>query len=320
MYKEREIVLAKLSIAIQVILTVLCFLAIGFITDSEEFKYLSSSRELKNAIVVVTLLWYIILDIYGMGSVARTMGTSNIVKGYIKAVTTSVCFLFAVNIILRYQVFELINLVYLGTLNLVVLIVYNNSVFMLMRYLRRKGFNSKQILIIADKECIPNIDEIINTKDWGFQIWESCLIVRKLSRSMSSTTTSSQCVRTSNHSLTPIQLTMLIYCRSGVNQKEIKNYLDDCSEIGVGFHYQTKIGTFIKEKKGNPSLSRINTLPFISYKNAPDNYLELKFKSLFDFFFSLTVIVLTFPVQLAIAIAIKIDDGGPVFFKQNAWD
>ncbi|RKD86210.1 exopolysaccharide biosynthesis polyprenyl glycosylphosphotransferase [Mangrovibacterium diazotrophicum] len=317
MYKEREIVLAKLSIAIQVILTVLCFLAIGFITDSEEFKYLSSSRELKNAIVVITLLWYIILDIYGMGSVARTMGTSNIVKGYIKAVTTSVCFLFAVNIILRYQVFELTNLLYFGVVDLVLLILYNNSVFMLMRYLRRKGFNSKQILIIADKECIPNIDEIINTKDWGFQIWgimSDCEEIKQkyvLDYNVISMRSNIKPLIDSN----PID--DVIYCRSGVNQKEIKNYLDDCSEIGVGFHYQTKIGAFIKEKNGSPSMSRINTLPFISYKNAPDNYLELKFKSLFDFFFSLCVIVLTFPVQLAIAIAIKIDDGGPVFFKQE---
>ncbi|WP_372776229.1 sugar transferase [Mangrovibacterium sp.] len=317
MYKDREIVLAKLSIGIQVILTMLCFLAIEWITNPEVFRQLEFSRELKNAIVVVSLLWYIILDIYQMGTVARTMGTSNIVKGYIKAVTTSVFFLFAINIVLQYSAFSVPEIFYFGALNLFVLIIYNNTVFMIMRLLRRKGFNSKQILVIADKECIPNIEEIINTKDWGFQIWgimTNCDEIRQKYLADYNVMSHSSNIRPL---LDRNPIDDVVYCRSGINQAEIKNYLDACSEIGVGFHYQTKVGAIINGKNADPELSKISKLPFISYKSSPDNYLQLKFKSMFDFFFSLCVVIATFPVQLAIAIAIKFDDGGPIFFKQE---
>lgn len=317
MYKEREFVLAKLSIGIQVILTVLCFLVIELITNGEETRQLYFSRELKNSFVVISLLWYIILDIYGMGTVARTMGTSNIVKGYIKAVVTSVFFLFAINIILRYDAFRLPDILYFGALNLIVLIIYNNSVFMLMRYLRRKGFNSKQILVIADNDCIPNIEEIINTKDWGFQIWGIMSNCEEVKQKYIADYNVLRIREDIQPLLDSNPIDDVIYCRSGVNQVEIKNYLDACAEIGVGFHYQTKVGTFIKGSKNTPALSKINQLPFVSYNNAPDNYLQLKMKSMFDFIFSLSVIIATFPVQLAIAIAIKMDDGGPVFFRQE---
>ncbi len=40
-------------------------------------------------------------------------------------------------------------------------------------------------------------------------------------------------------------------------------------------------------------------------------------KNVFDFFFSLFVIILSSPIYLVLAIAIKLGDGGPVFFKQE---
>ena len=54
-----------------------------------------------------------------------------------------------------------------------------------------------------------------------------------------------------------------------------------------------------------------------SFQNTPDNHLGLKMKRVFDFFFSLVTIFLCAPVFLVIAIAIKIEDGGPVIFKQE---
>ena len=317
MYKEREIVLAKFSIALQVILTVLCFLAIEFFTKNDDLSHLNTSRELKNTIVIISLLWYIILDIYGMGTLSRTSDSRSILKGYIKAIVTAISFLIAVNIILNYESLEIPEILYLGLLNLLVLTTYNNVIFFTMRYLRRQGFNSRQILIIADKECQPNIEEIINTKDWGFQIWGIMTDCAEIEQKY----LADYHIISIRSNIKPLidanPIDDVIYCRSGVNQTEIKNYLDDCAEIGVGFHYQTKIGTFIKEQSIQSSRSKINQVPFISFKNSPDNYLELKFKSLFDFFFSLLVIVLTFPIQFIIGLSIKIDDGGPVFFKQE---
>ncbi len=54
-----------------------------------------------------------------------------------------------------------------------------------------------------------------------------------------------------------------------------------------------------------------------SFQNIPDNHLGLKMKRVFDFFFSLVTILLGAPVFLVIAIAIKLEDGGPVIFKQE---
>jgi exopolysaccharide biosynthesis polyprenyl glycosylphosphotransferase len=64
------------------------------------------------------------------------------------------------------------------------------------------------------------------------------------------------------------------------------------------------------------TLSFLNQMPFLTFRNTPDNYLALKFKSILDYVISIMVIVLLSPFMLVIAFLIKLD-GGPVFFQQK---
>lgn len=60
-------------------------------------------------------------------------------------------------------------------------------------------------------------------------------------------------------------------------------------------------------------------LTFISnkYTAMHNEYVGLKLKSTLDFFFSFVIIMLISPVLLIIAIAIRLEDGGSVFFIQE---
>jgi exopolysaccharide biosynthesis polyprenyl glycosylphosphotransferase len=52
-------------------------------------------------------------------------------------------------------------------------------------------------------------------------------------------------------------------------------------------------------------------------ENAPRSLLALALKRLFDIVFCLTALLATAPLLLAAALAIKLEDGGPVFFAQS---
>ena len=64
------------------------------------------------------------------------------------------------------------------------------------------------------------------------------------------------------------------------------------------------------------TLSFLNQMPFLTFRNTPDNYLALKLKVLLDFTLSIMVLIILSPVMLVIAFLIKLD-GGPVFFLQK---
>ena len=57
-------------------------------------------------------------------------------------------------------------------------------------------------------------------------------------------------------------------------------------------------------------------MPFLTFRNTPDNYLALKFKVLLDYIISISVLIILSPIMLIIAFLIKLD-GGPVFFMQK---
>jgi len=52
---------------------------------------------------------------------------------------------------------------------------------------------------------------------------------------------------------------------------------------------------------------------------AKDSFNDPVIKRIMDLFFAGVMIVLAFPVSMAIVLAIKIEDGGPVFYRQERW-
>jgi lipopolysaccharide/colanic/teichoic acid biosynthesis glycosyltransferase len=64
---------------------------------------------------------------------------------------------------------------------------------------------------------------------------------------------------------------------------------------------------------GVTCLTFVTTNLHVMYKD----YVGLKMKVVIDFFFSFSVIMLTFPFFLIIAIAIRLEDGGSIFFIQE---
>ncbi len=60
----------------------------------------------------------------------------------------------------------------------------------------------------------------------------------------------------------------------------------------------------------------INSLPTMLYRTIPDNQVKLFAKSLVDKIGAVVGIILFSPIMLITALAIKIEDRGPIFFKQ----
>jgi exopolysaccharide biosynthesis polyprenyl glycosylphosphotransferase len=105
----------------------------------------------------------------------------------------------------------------------------------------------------------------------------------------------------------------VIYCKSIFDQNEIQKFIYDCAEVGVVFRLQSQLLNCVKMQS---SLSFLNQMPFLTFRNTPDNYLALKMKSFIDYTASLFILVLLSPFMLIIALLIKLD-GGPVFFLQK---
>lgn len=93
----------------------------------------------------------------------------------------------------------------------------------------------------------------------------------------------------------------------------LQKYVDMCIEMGVTC--RIVIDTF-RRRKAYSYISSIGTYPVYTFHTVTMNTMSQVIKRIFDMVFAFTAIVVTSPIMLITAIAIKLDSPGPVIFKQ----
>ena len=312
MLKEREPILEKLSIIFQAVLTVVCFyLAIWIIRKFEPIN--NGINEYHIISFIIVPLWILILEQSNLGSIGRFKMYSTLFVEYITAIIIGNIFLYSTIVILNLDGVSRLVLAVFALLNLIVLYLFKFFLSATMKFFRRRGMNSRLILIVADQESGYFIDSLIETKDWGYKIWaimsDDLYIKARYNKYYT--------ILPYEYELSTIidekAIDEVIYCKSFFDQNEIQRFIYSCAEIGVVFRMQSQLLSCVKMQS---TMSFLNQMPFLTFRNTPDNYLALKVKVFIDFAFSFAILIVLSPVMLLIAFLIKLD-GGPVFFLQK---
>lgn len=313
MLKEREPILEKLSVLFQVLLTLGCFLGAMVITH-RVFKPIAwDIAQYKVLIFILIPLWILLLEQANLGRVGRIKMYSITFIEYLTVIVIGNIILYASVEILNLESISRLVLGVFGVINFIVLYSFKFILSSTMKSIRRKGMNTRQILIIADADSYYFIDRLIDTKDWGYKIWAI----------MSNDKTIQERYK-NDYNIIPYEprlskiidestIDEVFYCKSSLDQNEIQKFIYACAEVGVVFRMQSMLLNYVKMQS---SFSYLNQMPFITFRNTPDNYLALKFKVVFDFILSILILIFLSPLMLTIAILIKLD-GGPILFLQK---
>jgi len=313
MLKEREPVLEKLSIVFQVFLTLISFLVALRITNAFFSEISLDSIQYKILSFIIVLLWILLLDQANLGQVGRIKMYSILFIEYLTSIFIGIILLFATIVILDLNVISRLALGVFAILDLVVLFSFKYVLFTTMRFVRREGMNSRLILILADKDSCYFIDRLIDTKDWGYRIWAIMSDDPEIKEKYGSEYHLIPYERDLSVIIDNKAIDEVIYCKSSLDQNEIQKFIYSCAEVGVVFRMQSLLLNYVKMQS---TLSYLNQMPFLTFRNTPDNYLALKIKSFLDFTISICVLIFLSPVMFFIALLIK-RDGGPVFFLQK---
>jgi len=169
------------------------------------------------------------------------------------------------------------------------------------------------ILIIADESTIPFIHQINDTDEWGY-------IIRGIlttSKRVISKFENKYPIFIKDDDFVDIIDKMIIdevfFCQQQFKPKKIRKLIEQCRDVGVTFHIHNNVFQFSGSK---PWLSYLNHQFFLSFKNTPGNYYALIIKSTIDYFLAVLFLILVSPIILVTSILIKLEDRGPVFFKQ----
>jgi len=169
------------------------------------------------------------------------------------------------------------------------------------------------IFIIADNSSVPFIDQIIETDDWGYIIngivSDSEKVIQKYKDRFPVFSEKDDF----SYLITNNVVDEVFFYQQSFNTKSIEERIKQCKDIGVGFHIHNNVLIFSGLK---PTVTFVNQQFVLSFINSPGNYFSLKVKVILYFILTLIILILISPVMLLISVLIKLEDGGPVFFKQ----
>ncbi|MBN2774880.1 MAG: sugar transferase [Prolixibacteraceae bacterium] len=314
MIKEREPLLERMSVFFQVILTlIVLYISVWSI------KLVNGQLPLqfKDYLIVSYLIapiWYILLELFDLGVMARIQRYRQLIQKYFGVIAIGSILLFTIIKVLELEVISKTELVVFAISDFIVLFAQKSIGRTILKYFRRRGYNTRMTLIIADETSTKFIDQVIDSNQWGYLIGgiisDSQEIKKKYGEKYSIIPAKEDFANLIDNKV----IDEVFFCKKHFKTRELNYYVKKCREVGVIFHLQSDVLRF---DGLNPGMSVMNHQFFLSFRNTPENYLALMVKRGIDYLLAIFILLVTSPVMALITLLIKLEDGGPVFFVQT---
>lgn len=314
MITKREKKLSNIMILVQVVISLLVFLLVErcfpspVIEPPEKAFFLSQ----------IAIIWSVLFYKFRLGVIFRVSSFVSMIRGYLVTLSIAGILLFIelrLLILFGHYSFSAYYILWFCIVDLVVLVLFKLAFYQIMRYLRKIGRNTRNVIIIGDASAKQFIESFIMSKDWGYRI----IAIITPDPNLSDLHGKTRIVENQDDIFKNIVLKGvddIFYCMP-VSDKHynVEEIIAEAEQIGISVHImQEEFFEFIKE---NDLINRRFDNSFVTHQTTPTKYLSLKAKEIFDILFSAFILVITSPLMLFISLLIKMEDGGPVFFKQE---
>ena len=238
-------------------------------------------------------------------------GADDIVKADIMAFILLVAILFIIN----QPNFSRIMLLLLSLFGIIFAIFERALVVLVLRMMRTNNLNLKHMLIIGDNELAFNFAHKINSKTYlGYNIAGFLGRKENVGKSFEGTKFIGsfkdlpRVLKSHKFDRVVIAIPLRYYYH-------LNEIVDACEEEGIKAEIMPDYYKYLPAK---PSVDMLDDLPIINIRYVPLDDAFNKFKKIVsDYVIAIIAIVITSPIMIVTAIAIKLESPGPIIFKQE---
>ena len=314
MIKEREQQINNIFGFVDVIISVLSFYVAYLIRNVFFEPPLSAQNEYLVVGLLIIPTWFMLLKSVRLTEIHRTKSYSKILVSYIKVIVFGLSIVFLFMFIFKLNNISRLVILFFGVINFFSLFSIRISVYRIMKYYRVKGYNSRNIIVVADDSSEQFLEKLLENKEWGYIlkyiITNSSKIYKKYRDIVS--------IHPEHVNLRNlIDLDIIdevVYCKNEINQNRLRSIIHDCEEVGVVFRMQSQLFSMSNTKA---HLNHFDETPFLTFDNTPSDHFALRLKNVFSVLAALFILIVWSPILLLITLLIKLTSKGPIFFKQK---
>ena len=321
MIKENQRILNAVLVIIDIIVILLSLVLAYFVRfKTTIFGPLGGSLPFSSYFIftVVCIIPTYILLYYFFGLYKPFRNQSSIFSGaddIVKADIMAFILLVAILFIINQPNFSRIMLLLLSLFGIIFAIFERALVVLVLRMMRTNNLNLKHMLIIGDNELAFNFAHKINSKTYlGYNIAGFLGRKENVGKSFEGTKFIGsfkdlpRVLKSHKFDRVVIAIPLRYYYH-------LNEIVDACEEEGIKAEI---IPDYYKYLPAKPSVDMLDDLPIINIRYVPLDDAFNKFKKIVsDYVIAIIAIVITSPIMIVTAIAIKLESPGPIIFKQE---
>jgi len=314
MLKENARLYNNVLSVFDVTITLIAFVLGYYIRVFSQANSIIFSNQYITLALLIIPIWYILLKIINLQNSQQNKAFSIVIIEYALIVVIGISILFIFIFWLKFDAISRVAILIFGIADIVLLSIIRIIVISIQKKRTIKGKNTKNTLIFADKTSVNFIEKIIDAKQYGYKIFALVTDDENINNKYSSLFKILRENFDFNKFIEQNEIDEVIYCKENVNTTQIRDLVYSCEEIGVNFQLQSELFSLIASKS---QLNYLNETPVLSISSTSTDYFALSIKKIIDFTIAFIALIMSFPFMIIIAIAIKLESKGPIFFKQK---
>ncbi|MBN1117936.1 MAG: sugar transferase [Bacteroidales bacterium] len=312
--KEQQALLKSIFNSLDIVITIITLMLASVLTNYFQLDEVVYDSEFALIISFVTITWFILLKATHLSKIPRTSGIPVILADFIKLSVIGGFIILLLDWIITIDSFPSIALIVFVILNFVSLFIFRLITFKFFKKFRANGYNTRNLIVIANEKTDFLIEKILFHKEWGYKILHlitDSKLLREKYRNFVKIHPKSVNIK----SLVRFDIIdELICCDCELPDARFYSLVDFCNEIGVTIRISND------KKVVGPYRSHVrflDKLPFYTIENNPNNRYTHVLKTIYEVSLASIFLLVLSPVISIIALMVGIDSRGPVIFKQQ---
>jgi len=264
--------------------------------------------------IIFIFSWYVLSQVSTIATLPREQRYLNAAFLYARGYFFMLLFLIGIKLVFPLSAVPVFLVLMMVLVTFTVTLAIRLLTIRSLRVYRASGYNLRNVVVIGDECSSLVIHRFLEQKDWGFNIsaiiTQSPVIKRKYGKEIPTIPGTENI----EYILESQVVDEVFYCKNKIDEGELRRILRVCDEIGVVFRVQS---SFSNLEPFEVQIKTMNANGNHTLVDIPQRKLAFDIKTISDITFSLIALILLSPILAFLAIIIKLDSRGPVFYKQE---
>lgn len=256
-------------------------------------------------LLLINIIWLVVSAITGSFKIKRPLRLSDNVNKFMLTLIYHLLVVFAVFYFFQLAHFSRLFLLTSYVLFFGFVIIYRSVVFFFLDYIRKKGYNHRQIIIIGDEKIAERLlISFGHHPEYGYDLADFISEERMFNMPEEELT----------EKLLNKKPDEIFICYKQMDAELLKRLI----KFGDSNFIKIKVVSDLILSNNAAQLVNYNDLPVLHITSHPEIAMKIRFlKRSFDIVFSFSVLVIGSPIFAILSLITKTTSKGPVFYRQE---